>query len=413
MKVAVLGAGLAGVTTAWELARDGHQVVVIDREPQVAAGASFANGGIVAASRPYPWPSPKMAGTFLRALRRNDQAIRIRWQNDPQFWLWGLQFLGACRSRRYREIFEAKRRLVSYSQRRLQALVRETGIEYGRLANGVLYVYRSEKELEQGWTRSAAMRAHGCAIERLEARQVAAREPGINATALAGALYAPGDEAGDSARFCRELAERCRAKGVHFYLDCELLGTSIVDQTVTEAITSKGRIRADAYVFALGAYEPALREHLGTPPPVYPVKGFSATLPIVKPEAAPRHAGMDESRLIAYCPMGDRLRVTGGAEFAGYARSHAPEDFTRLYQAIEELFPGATDRARAHTWACLRPMTPESTPRFGTGLYANLYFNAGQGHMGWAMAAGSARIVADLVSGRRPEIDLDGLRVRR
>jgi len=413
VKVAVLGAGLAGVTTAWELARDGHQVVVVDREPQVAAGASFANGGIVAASRPYPWPNPKMARTFLRALGRNDQAIRIHWQKDLRFWLWGLQFLAACGERRYREIFEAKQRLVAYSQQRLQGLVQETGIEYGRLANGVLYVYRSEKELEEGWRRSAAMRERGCAIERLDAAQVAAREPGISLATIAGALYAPGDEAGDSARFCRELAERCRAKGVHFYLECELSGTSVVDQTVTEAITSKGRIRADAYVFALGAYEPKLIEHLGTPPPVYPVKGYSATLPIARPEAAPRHAGMDESRLIAYCPMGDRLRVTGGAEFAGYARSHAPQDIARLVDTIEELFPGVTDRARAHAWACLRPMTPESTPRFGTGRYVNLYFNAGQGHMGWAMAAGSARIVADLVSGRRPEIDLEGLRVRR
>jgi D-amino-acid dehydrogenase len=217
---------------------------------------------------------------------------------------------------------------------------------------------------------------------------------------------APGDGDSASTANCGTLPR----KGVHFYLECELRGTSIVDQTVTEAITSKGRIRADAYVVALGAYEPALREHLGTPPLVYPVKGFSATLPIVKPEAAPRHAGMDESKLIAYCPLGDRLRVTGGPD-SPTARSHAPEDFERLYEAIEELFPGATDHARAHTWACLRPMTPESTPRFGTGRYANLYFNAGQGHMGWAMAAGSARIVADLVSGRRPEIDLDGLRV--
>jgi D-amino-acid dehydrogenase len=413
VKVCVLGAGLAGVTTAWELARDGHQVVVLDREPQVASGASFANGGIVAASRPYPWPNPKMAGTFLRALRRNDQAIRIRWQNDPQFWRWGLQFLAACRTSRFHEIFEAKRRLVSYSQERLHGIVQETGIEYGRLANGVLYVYRSEKELEAGWRRSAAMRGLGCAIERLSAAQVAAREPGISRDAIAGALYAPGDEAGDSARFCRELAERCRARGVHFYLECELLGTSVVDQTVTEAITTKGRIRADAYVFALGAFEPRLRESLGTPPPIYPVKGFSATLPITKAEAAPRHAGMDESKLIAWCPMGDRLRVTGGAEFAGHGRSHAPADFTRLYEAIDELFPGVADRARAHTWACLRPMTPESTPRFGTGRHANLYFNAGQGHMGWAMAAGSARIVADLVSGRKPEIDLEGLRVRQ
>ena len=400
MKVAVLGAGLAGVTTAWELARDGHQVVVIDRAPEVASGASFANGGIIAASRPYAWGGPE----------------RVLWQADWLFWRWWLLHRASRGAGSARAIFEAKRRLVAYSRERHAALVAETGIAYGRLANGVLYLHRSEESLEVAWRRSAAMRDLGCVIERLDAAQVAAREPGIGRGAVAGALYAPGDEAGDSALFCRELAQRCRTKGVHFYLECDLTGTSVVDETMTEAVTSKGRIRADAYVFALGAYEPRLREHLGMPPPVYPVKGYSATLPLLDAAAAPRHAGMDEARGIAWCPMGDRLRVTGGAELGGYDRSHALRDFEPLHRAIEELFPGAADvsnHSQAHHWACMRPMTPESTPRFGTGRYSNLYFNAGHGHMGWAMAAGAARIVADMVSGRAPGIDLEGLRLRQ
>lgn len=400
MKVAVLGAGLAGVTTAWELARDGHQVVVIDRAPEVASGASFANGGIVAASRPFPWGGPE----------------RIRWQADWLFWQWWLMHRASRGAGSARAIFDAKRRLVRYSQQRHAALVAETGIAYGRLTNGVLYLHRSEESLEYAWRRSAAMRGEGCVIERLDAAQAVAREPGLAQAAIAGALYAPGDEAGDSAQFCRELAQRARAKGVHFYLECELTGTSVVDQTMTEAITSKGRIRADAYVFALGAYEPKLREHLGTPPPVYPVKGYSTTLPLRNAAAAPRHAGMDEARGIAWCPMGGRLRVTGGAELGGYDRSHAPRDFEPMLRAIDELFPGAADlsnNSQAHHWACQRPMTPDSTPRLGTGRLANLYFNAGHGHMGWAMAAGCARIVADLVSGKAPGIDLEGLRLRR
>lgn len=408
-----MGAGLAGVTTAWMLARDGHEVVVIDREPQVAAAASFANGGIIAPSRAFPWPGPQMLGTFLKALVRNDQAIRLRMQLDPDFWLWGLNFLACCTGRRYAEILDAKVRLVRYSQQRLAAIVAETGLEYGRLANGVLYLYRSEEALERGWKRAEAMRARGFAIERLDAARAGEIEPALRREALAGALYAPGDEAGDSAQFCRELARRCEAMGVRFHLECEILGLDALDDTVHAAITRKGRVLGDAFVCALGVIAPRLREQFGTPLPIYPVKGYSATVPLANPAAAPRHAGMDESRLIAYCPLGERVRITGGAEFAGYEKTQAPEDFERLYRAFDELYPGAADFRSARTWACQRPMTPESTPRFGAGRHANLWYNVGHGHMGWAMAAGAARITADLVAGRAPEISLDGLRIRR
>ncbi|MEW5863509.1 MAG: D-amino acid dehydrogenase [Pseudomonadota bacterium] len=412
MRIVVLGAGLAGVTTAWFLARDGHEVLVIDREPAVAAAASFANGGIIAASRPFPWPGPHMAGQFLRALWRNDQAVRLRWRWDPSFWLWGLKFLANCTARRYQAILERKARLVRYSQQVLARLVAETGIEYRRLTNGVLYVYRDAAALDRGWRRAEGARALGIAVERLTPQQAGALEPGLAADRIAGALLAPGDEAGDSALFCRELARRCESLGVRFRLETEIRAVDALDAVVKSLVSRHERFVADAFVCAAGVIEPRLAEQLGADLSVYPVKGYSVTGRIVTKERAPRRAGMDESKLIAWCPMGERIRVTGGAEFAGYARTGAPEDFARLYRAFDELFPGAADFTAAGQWACLRPMTPESTPRFGKGRFINLWFNVGGGHMGWAMAAGSGKITADLVAGREPEISLEGLRVR-
>ena len=222
MKVIVMGAGLAGVTTAWYLARDGHEVQVIDREPAVASVASFANGGIVAASRPFPWPGPQMLRTMLKALTSNDQAVRLHFQADPWFWLWGLRFLANCSQRRFLEIFRHKARLVHYSQQVLGRLVQDTGVDYQRLTNGVLYLYRDSAALEKGWIRSAMVRELGVTTERLSPAEVARLEPGIAAERLSGALFAPGDEAGDSALFCRELAKRGEGKGVTFRMATEI-----------------------------------------------------------------------------------------------------------------------------------------------------------------------------------------------
>jgi D-amino-acid dehydrogenase len=401
VKVVVLGAGLAGVTTAWYLARDGHEVVVIDREPEIAAVASYANAGIIAASRAFPWSG----GELGRALRQS--TLRF----DPELWLWGLQHVFLRTRGSYQRVFDAKVRLVRYSQQAMHALAGEIGFK--GLRSGVLYLYRDEQGLEEAWERAGAMRALGCEIERLEAPQVLRLEPAIDAARLAGALFAPGDEAGDAALFCRELAARCRPLGVSFYLENEILSIEPLDVRVREVVTRKGRVRGDAFVCALGVMDRRLREQLGTHVPVYPVKGFSATLPVVRPDAAPRHAMIDESRRVALSPMGDQLRVTGGAEFAGYEKTHEPHDFAPLYDTVKQLFPGAVDYARARVRACQRPMTPETTPRFGTGRYHNLWFNIGLGHMGFTMAAAAGRITADLVSGRTPPIDLEGLRIRR
>jgi len=391
-----MGAGLAGVTTAWYLAKEGHEVVVIDREPEVAAAASYANTGIIAASRAYPWS----AGEIGRALRFG-----------PELWLWVMQHLLLRTKGSYRRVFDAKVRLVRYSQQVMRELAAEIGFEGFR--SGVLYLYRDAGGLDEAWERSSAMRAMGFAIEMLQPAKVAELEPGIDASRLAGALYAPGDEAADAALFCRSLAARCRPLGVSFYLENEISAIEPVDVRIREVVTRRGRVRGDAFVCALGVMDRKLREQLGTQVPVYPVKGFSATVPIVRPEAAPRRAVIDESRCIALAPMGGDLRITGGAEFAGYGKEHEPRDFAPLYDTVKQLYPGSVDYARARVRACQRPMTPETTPRFGTGKYQNLWFNIGLGHMGFAMAAGAARITSDLVSGRASPIDLEGLRIRR
>ena len=413
MKVLVMGAGLAGVTTAWFLARDGHEVVVLEREPAVAAAASFANGGIVAASRPFPWPSPQMLGTVLRALVRNDQAVRLRLQADPWFWIWSLRFLANCTTRRYEEILRHKSRLVSYSRDVLGRLVQESGVDYRRLTNGVLYLYRGAAALDKGWARAERARALDITTKRLSAAEVARREPGIDAQRLAGAIFAPRDEAGDSALFCRELAKLCAKQGVTFRFGTEIRAVEATGGEMQAVLSQGERFGADAFVCALGAIGPELRRKFGADLPIYPVKGFSATGRIVRPDLAPRHAGIDESWAMAYCPLGERIRLTGGAEFAGYARTSSAEDFARMHRAFEEIYPGAADFSDANAWVCQRPMTPESTPKFGRGSHANLWFNVGGGHMGWAMAAGAAKITADLLGGRAPEIDLAGLLIRR
>ncbi len=412
MRVAVLGAGLAGITTAWCLAQDGHEVVLIERNSTVAGEASGANGGIVSASRAFPWANPHMLKTFLRALTRNDQAVRVylaRW--DPAFWAWGLRFLDCCRASRYDELLARKVRFVRYAQAQLASIADQSGVEFHR-GRGVMYVYRSAQALEAGVKKIEPMRALGFESQVLNAEEARRIDPGLARAPIAGAVYCETDESGDSAMFCRGLADLLQKRGATLRLGCEIRGLAIEGDRVVAVETSAGRIEADAFVCALGVIDPALLRQLGADLPVYPVRGHSTTLPVVNREAAPRLAGMDDAKLVAWCPMGDRLRLTGGAEFAGWGRDIDSSGFSRLHALAEELFPGATDASRAVSQVCRRPMTPQSTPLFGTGRHRNLWFNAGLGHMGWTMASGGARITADLIAGREPAIPLDGLQIK-
>ncbi|MEO8202682.1 MAG: FAD-dependent oxidoreductase [Betaproteobacteria bacterium] len=413
MRIAVLGGGLAGITTAWCLAKDGHEVTIVEKSARVADAASGSNGGIVSASRAFPWPSPQMLRTFLKALVRNDQSVRVypfRW--DPAFWAWGMRFLGNCTALGYAQLLERKVRYVRYSQAELGRIAQESGVAFHRREGGVMYLYRSPEALAAGMRKVAPMQALGFEFRLLDKAAAVRIDPGLANAPVAGAVFSQSDESGDSAMFCRELAAACEAMGATLRLNCEVRSLVTDGDRVSAIETSTGRIAVDGAVAAMGLIEGGLRTQLGADLPIYPVKGCSVTIPITDASLAPRHAGMDESKLVAYCPMGDRLRLTGGAEFSGYSRTCRPGDSARLVGVAKELFPGATDTLRAEARACLRPMTPESTPLFGTGRYRNLWFNAGLGHMGWTMAAGGARITADLIAGRPSAIPLDGLLVR-
>lgn len=407
----MLGAGLAGITTAWCLSQDGHEVTLLERNAGVADEASGANGGIVTASRGFPWANPQMLKTFLRALTRNDQAVRVflaRW--DPEFWAWGLRFLYCCRASRYAGQLQTKVRFLRYAHEQLARIADESGVEFHR-GRGVMYVYRSAQTLEAGVRKIEPMQALGFVSRVLDANEARKIDPGLARAPIAGAVYCETDESGDAAMLCRGLVALLEKRGLKLRTGCEVQGLDVDGDRVRAVETTAGRFEAEGFVCAMGVIERPLCRAFGADLPIYPVRGHSVTLPIVKPAAAPRLAGMDDAKLAAWCPMGDRLRLTGGAEFAGWGRDVDPSGFARLHALAEELFPGATDAGAAVNRVCRRPMTPQSTPLFGTARHRNLWFNVGLGHMGWTMASGGARITADLIAGRKPAIPLEGLLV--
>ena len=413
MHVVVLGAGVVGVTTAWQLLEDGHEVTVIDRQPEAARETSFANAGHIAVGHALAWANPRALKTLARSLVQKDQPLRFRLHADPAFWRWSLAFLGQCTEARARHNTRIKHRLCRYAQQALQQVVAETGVEYDGSQVGVLYLYRSAETLERGVANLRILADAGQPMEVVDRERAAEIDPALGPTRdlIAGAIYCPTDESGDSAKFSRELAARCAERGARFSYQTTIFAIDAVGDRVTRVRTDQGDVAADVYVLSLGSYS-SLLKGLGERLPVYPIKGYSLTLPIDGANNPPTVGGIDEDSLCAYVRLGDRLRATSIAEFAGYDTSHRPEDFAHILGSIRELLPNAADYGRPQYWACLRPMTPEGTPILGHGRYHNLFYNTGHGHMGWTMACGTARITADLIGGREPDLPLEGLTLR-
>lgn len=412
MTTVVLGAGLVGVTTAWTLAKEGHKVVVVDRQKEAACETSFANAGLVAPGHALTWASPRAPGILIKSLFRSDQALRLRLNADPQMWRWCWKFLLNCTSEKARRNTIRKLKLCVYSQQRLQALVAETGIEYDGARKGLLYVYRDAESLARGKANMRILAENGQRMETVDPDRIAALEPAFEAsrTKIAGGIYCPDDEQGDSRKFTVALAEKARKElGVEFKFEHAITGFEASGDRVERVLTDKGAIAGERFVLALGSWSSRIARPLGLDIPVYPVKGYSATVPIAGMNGAPAIGGVDENNLVAWCRMGDRLRLTATAEFSGYDTSYRAADFAKMLATARDLFPQGGDYARASYWACLRPMTPEGTPIFGRGRHRNLWLNTGQGHMGWTMACGSAQIAADLIAGRKPEIDTEGM----
>jgi D-amino-acid dehydrogenase len=411
--VVVLGAGVVGVTTAWQLLEDGHEVTVIDRQPEAARETSFANAGHVAAGHALPWANPRALGTLVRSLRSREEPLRFRFHADPAFWRWSLAFLRQCTAAQAQRNARVMHRLCRYAQQALQQLVADTGVEYDGSRVGVLYLYRTAATLERGVANARILAEAGQELEVVDRERAAAIDPALAPTKdrLAGAIYCPTDESGDCAKFSRELAARCAGRGARFRYGTTIAAVDAVGDRVTRVRTDCGDVAGDAYVLSLGSYSPLL-EGLGERLQVYPVKGYSLTLPIDGANNPPTVGAIDDDTLCAYVRLGDRLRVTSIAEFAGYDASHRPADFAHILRSVRQLLPNAADYGRPQYWACLRPMTPAGTPILGRGRHENLFYNTGHGHLGWTMACGTARITADLIAGRTPDLPLDGLTLR-
>ncbi len=393
MKIAVLGAGVIGVTAAWYLRQDGHEVRVLDRREGPGLETSFANGGQISASHALPWAGPGVPLQALKWMLREDAPLLFRLRADPAQWRWGLQFLRECTAERFHANAAKLKRLGLYSQSALHKLRQETGIARDQVERGILVFHTSAGKSGENWKTPD---------------ECVAIEPALGPSRqrLAGGTWYPTDESGDAHIFTLELAKRCVASGVRFEFGVDMKGFSVDGGGISGMRTASGRmIEADAYVLALGSYSPLFTRPLGIHLPVYPLKGYSVTMPVKNPAAAWTVSLSDEAHKLVLSRLGDRLRIAGTAELNGYDTSINRVRCEAIVKRVMELFPDAGDPTRAAFWAGLRPATPSNLPCVGRTKYPNLFLDTGHGTLGWTLACGSGRILADIVSGRRPEID--------
>jgi D-amino-acid dehydrogenase len=348
---------------------------------------------------------------LLKSLWRNDQALRLKPSLDPAFLKWMWKFWGECNAERAALNTRRKVRLCNYSQSVFHETRNKTGVRYDANDGGILYLFRSAGAFEAANRKADVLRAEGAVINVLDRDGIGEKDPALaeRKDQFAGALHAANDETGDCRIFARNLVSWLEDQGVSFRWNTEVRGFETEGDRVSAVVTGQGKLTADIIVLSLGVYSPHVARQLGIDLPIYPVKGYSMTIPIAGRNNAPRIGGIDEESLVAYSPMGDRLRVTATAEFSGYGREFKPSDFRHMTNVIKGLFPDGADYARTEYWAGLRPMTPEGTPILGKTRFANLWMNTGQGHMGWTMSHGASRIVADLIAGRPSGIPLDGM----
>jgi D-amino-acid dehydrogenase len=413
MKIIVLGAGVVGTASAWYLRQAGHDVTVLERQPGPALETSFANGCQISVSHAEPWANPATLLKVLRGLGREDAPLLFRLRADPRQWRWCLQFVRECRPARVAVNLRRIVAIADYSRRSLQALRAETGIEYDSLARGILHFYTDQQEFDKSAHAAAAMRGLGCPRTTIDADEVVRIEPalaGVRAK-LVGGDFTASDESGDVYKFTSQLAEKGAAAGIEFRYGVTVTRLLAEAGKVSAAEITDGEggrqvMRADAFVIALGSFSAALLAPLGIGLAIYPAKGYSATYPILDPDAAPTVSLTDDGHKLVMSRLGSRLRVAGTCELNGYSRALNPVRCEAITRRVRALFPDACDYAGATYWAGLRPLTPSNVPYIGKTRYPNLYLNTGHGTLGWTMACGSGRAIADIVSGRASDLEV-------
>ena len=415
MNILILGSGVIGATAAWYLAKAGHQVTVIDRQSGPALETSYANAGEVSPGYSAPWAGPGVPAKAIRWLLMRHSPLVIRPMLDAAMWRWGLATLRNCTEARYRVNKGRMVRLAEYSRDCLRALRDETGITYDHRSLGTLQLFRTRKQLDATGKDIEILRQYGVPFELLDRAGFIRAEPALAPVQdkFAGALRLPGDETGDCHMFTVRLAGMAESLGVKFQFGVNIQGLDHAGSRITGVRTDAGLITAERYLLALGSYTPLLLKPLGISIPVYPVKGYSITLPIADPAHAPQSTIMDETYKVAVTRLGERIRVGGTAELAGYSLRLDEARRATLNHVLTDLFPRGGDLSKADFWCGLRPMTPDGTPVLGPTRYGNLWLSTGHGTLGWTMATGSGRLIADWISGRKPEIDTEGLELSR
>jgi D-amino-acid dehydrogenase len=407
MRIVILGAGVIGVTSAWYLARAGHEVTVLDRQAAPALETSFANAGEISPGYSSPWAAPGIPAKAIKWLFMKHAPLIIQPRPDLPKLRWMGQMLSNCTAEAYAVNKRRMVRLAEYSRDCLIDLRASTGISYDERTQGTLQVFRTAKQVDAAAKDIDVLRADGVPFEVLDPAACVAAEPGLAGARdkIAGGLRLPGDETGDCFKFTSSLAGMAKAAGATFRFGVPIEALEKEGDRIVAVRTGAGRLTADAFVVALGSYSPQIVAPLGLRLPVYPVKGYSITVPIVDDTRAPVSTVMDETHKIAITRLGDRIRVGGMAELAGFDQSLNPRRRATLEHSVEDLFRGAGDQSRAQFWSGLRPMTPDGTPVVGRTPLANLFLNTGHGTLGWTMAAGSAKALADIMSDRTAEID--------
>ncbi len=411
MKVLILGAGVIGTSTAWYLTQLGHEVTVIDRREGAGLETSFANGGQISVCHAEPWANPDAPGKILQWIWRDDAPLLFRLRMDPAQWSWGLAFLTECLPARTRANIGEIVKLSLYSRASLQELRAGTHIQYDQLERGILHYYTDRGEFDRAAASASVMRQYGLDRDVETVDEAIRIEPALESARhrIVGATYTSSDESGDAHLFTVRLAKMAEDRGAMFLYGRDVRGIQARDGAVSGVAVRHGEhdhlMKADAYVVALGSYSPLLTRPIGLNIPVYPAKGYSASVPIRDASKAPTVSLTDDGAKIVITRLGNRMRIAGTAELSGYSTDLNPVRCEALTRRVSEMFPEAGEYDKATFWTGLRPSTPSNVPIIGATRFSNLYLNTGHGTLGWTMAAGSGRALADIISGRKPDVD--------
>lgn len=413
MKVIVLGAGVVGTATAYFLARHGVEVEVVERQPGAALETSFGNGGVIHASEVEPWSQPGMPLKVLKWLGQENAPLLVRYGALPKMWQWGLKFMANCTEERFRRNTLVNLRLALHSLAMLQKIRAETSIDYDLRTHGVLKIYTNAQSLSSGIATAKFLSGSGLTFAEADVADCVRRVPALQATArsLVGGIYFPRDEIGDCHKFTTALAQRCAELGVVFHYGTTVTGLERGSGGITAVATSRGVMRADRFVVAMGSFAPLLLKQVGIRVPIYPVKGVTITVPGQAWSDRPTLPVIDDGRIFGLVPLGDRMRVSGSAEVASYDTTPSPARCQAILNNVVSVFPDfarCVDPATAKYWAGVRPVTPSGTPILGRSPIANLFIAAGHGHLGWTMGCGSGEVMAALVTENAASIDTSG-----